>query len=347
MDEPDQGVLLYYCYLRQIQEDVHSVAAWYEERCDARGLKGRVRVAEDGVNVTLGGSMAALEHHICDVRRHPVLGQYSPDFKLSASQGALNTRSRAETGFAALAIRRCKELVTLGPLAHGRADPHAHAARHLTPLEFHTMLQQATCAQTGQHTAGPHPSTPAASLPTHQGCVLTTQGCSQPQPGAQPQPQARSQPQPLALPPALPCPRPPALPPAPALSPPSCTSPHPYPWRAPDRPWPGQDGAPALGPAAPKEPGRCQAREVVLLDARNVYETEIGHFDAAGVALLDPGTRCFSDLPAWLEAQRGRLAHRRILMYCTGGVRCERASAYIKEMGPEFQDVFQLAGGPA
>lgn len=86
--------------------------------------------------------------------------------------------------------------------------------------------------------------------------------------------------------------------------------------------------------------------DVVLLDARNVYETAIGHFRVPGVPLLDPQTRCFSDLPDWVDDHAQCLAGKTVLMYCTGGVRCERASAYLREKGPAFANVYQLKGGP-
>ena len=63
-----------------------------------------------------------------------------------------------------------------------------------------------------------------------------------------------------------------------------------------------------------------------------------------GVPLLDPATRTFADLPAWVDASLEALRGKRVLMYCTGGVRCERASAYLRSRGPDFQDVFQLHG---
>eukprot|EP00877_Chromochloris_zofingiensis_P013686 jgi/Chrzof1/8571/Cz03g15310.t1 len=85
--------------------------------------------------------------------------------------------------------------------------------------------------------------------------------------------------------------------------------------------------------------------DVVLLDARNVYETAIGHFRVPGVPLLDPQTRCFSDLPDWVDDHAQCLAGKTVLMYCTGGVRCERASAYLREKGPAFANVYQLKGG--
>lgn len=64
-----------------------------------------------------------------------------------------------------------------------------------------------------------------------------------------------------------------------------------------------------------------------------------------GAELLNPQLRQFSELPLWMNANAERLEGRKVLMYCTGGVRCERASALLKGMGPGFQDVSQLEGG--
>ena len=95
-------------------------------------------------------------------------------------------------------------------------------------------------------------------------------------------------------------------------------------------------------------PENNNSKETVLIDCRNIYETRIGRFEAEGVTTLDPTTRAFSELPAWLEANVHRLAGKRVLMSCTGGVRCERASAYLRSLGDCFQgedDVVQLQGG--
>lgn len=83
----------------------------------------------------------------------------------------------------------------------------------------------------------------------------------------------------------------------------------------------------------------------MILDARNLYESRIGRFQVPGVRTLLPPTRCFSDLPAWMDANGASLRGRRVLMYCTGGVRCERASAYLRSKGPAFADAVQLRGG--
>lgn len=66
----------------------------------------------------------------------------------------------------------------------------------------------------------------------------------------------------------------------------------------------------------------------------------------AGVETLRPPTRCFSDWPAWVDQNLPVLENKRVLMYCTGGVRCERASAYLCSKGAPFSNVQQLRGAP-
>ncbi|XP_027363994.1 rhodanese-like domain-containing protein 6 isoform X2 [Abrus precatorius] len=83
----------------------------------------------------------------------------------------------------------------------------------------------------------------------------------------------------------------------------------------------------------------------VLLDARNLYETRIGKFHAPNVETLDPQVRQYSDFSSWIDDNGDRLKGKNILMYCTGGIRCEMASAYIKSKGAGFENVFQLFGG--
>lgn len=79
----------------------------------------------------------------------------------------------------------------------------------------------------------------------------------------------------------------------------------------------------------------------VVIDCRNAYESRIGCFDGA----LRPPTRQFSDFPAWCRENRSVLEGRRVLMYCTGGIRCERASAYLLGSDVEAATVGQLHGG--
>lgn len=81
----------------------------------------------------------------------------------------------------------------------------------------------------------------------------------------------------------------------------------------------------------------------VVIDTRNDYEVAIGSFAGA----VDPGTRRFSDFPGWFRANRDALfagAERpRVAMFCTGGIRCEKATAFLKAEG--IEDVHHLKGG--
>jgi UPF0176 protein len=81
------------------------------------------------------------------------------------------------------------------------------------------------------------------------------------------------------------------------------------------------------------------AGDVVLLDTRNVYEVGIGTFEGAA----DPMTRSFREFPAYVEKTLDPARHKRIAMFCTGGIRCEKASAYMLSRG--FEEVYHLEGG--
>lgn len=82
------------------------------------------------------------------------------------------------------------------------------------------------------------------------------------------------------------------------------------------------------------------ADDVVLLDVRNGYEHAIGHFRGA----LLPPLRQFSDLPAYITEHRQLFVGKKVVMYCTGGIRCESASAYVKHHC-DAVSVTQLYGG--
>ena len=79
--------------------------------------------------------------------------------------------------------------------------------------------------------------------------------------------------------------------------------------------------------------------DVVLIDTRNDYEVAIGTFQGA----IDPQTASFRDFPAWWEANRQRFAGKRIAMFCTGGIRCEKSTNFLLGQGAE--DVYHLKGG--
>lgn len=78
----------------------------------------------------------------------------------------------------------------------------------------------------------------------------------------------------------------------------------------------------------------------ILIDTRNDYEVAIGTFAGA----TDPRTKTFRDFPAWFRAHRDELGDApRIAMFCTGGIRCEKATAFLKAEG--LDDVHHLKGG--
>jgi len=80
---------------------------------------------------------------------------------------------------------------------------------------------------------------------------------------------------------------------------------------------------------------------VVVIDTRNKYETKIGSFQNA----LDPETSSFREFPDWVKKFKNseNNTNKKIAMFCTGGIRCEKASSLMKEEG--FEDVFHLQGG--
>ena len=95
------------------------------------------------------------------------------------------------------------------------------------------------------------------------------------------------------------------------------------------------------------EPGDWNALvddpNTLVIDTRNSYETAIGTFDGA----IDPGTESFRDFPQWAETTLRPLmednGNKRIAMFCTGGIRCEKASSYLQQRG--FGEVHHLRGG--
>ena len=81
------------------------------------------------------------------------------------------------------------------------------------------------------------------------------------------------------------------------------------------------------------------APDVAVIDTRNDYEVAIGTFEGA----VDPQTESFRDFPTWWAANRERFEGKRIAMFCTGGIRCEKSTNYL--LGQGIEDVFHLKGG--
>ena len=86
---------------------------------------------------------------------------------------------------------------------------------------------------------------------------------------------------------------------------------------------------------------QMQAEDTIVIDARNDYEFDVGHFRGA----IRPDIRNFRDLPDWMLENREMFEGKKVLTYCTGGIRCEKFSGWLVREG--FEDVAQLHGGIA
>ncbi len=101
--------------------------------------------------------------------------------------------------------------------------------------------------------------------------------------------------------------------------------------------------APSVAPATLRRwlaQGRDdEGRDVVLLDTRNDYETDVGLFEGA----VDYRIPSFTAFPAAVAADRARFEGKTVVSYCTGGIRCEKAALHMQDLG--IERVFQLEGG--
>ncbi|MFN5696049.1 MAG: rhodanese-related sulfurtransferase [Cyanobacteriota bacterium] len=103
--------------------------------------------------------------------------------------------------------------------------------------------------------------------------------------------------------------------------------------------------AEAVGTYVPPQQWEALIRDpdTLVVDTRNAYEVAVGSFEGA----IDPGTSSFREFPAWVEhTLRPLVAERRpkaIAMFCTGGIRCEKSTAYLQQQG--FEGVHHLQGG--
>jgi UPF0176 protein len=83
--------------------------------------------------------------------------------------------------------------------------------------------------------------------------------------------------------------------------------------------------------------------DTIVIDTRNDFEVQAGSFEGA----VNPETASFRQFPAWFDAEAERLRaagkEPKFAMFCTGGIRCEKATAYVRSKG--FEDVYHLKGG--
>lgn len=202
-------VLLYY-YYNHI-EDPDAFAAEHLELCKSMNLKGRILVANEGINGTVSGTVEDTEQYMAHMKNHPLFENIV--FKIDESEGHT---------FKKMHVRPRPELVNLS--LEDDINPHEITGEYVEPEDFFKQMQD---------------------------------------------------------------------------------------------------------------------DNTVVLDARNTYEYDVGHFRGA----IRPDVETFRDLPEWVEENREMLEGKRILTYCTGGIRCEKFSGWLKREG--FDDVGQLHGGIA
>ncbi|KAK6911669.1 tRNA uridine(34) hydroxylase, N-terminal [Dillenia turbinata] len=135
--QEEYGVLLYYKYAEV--RDLEELFSFYNSNCNSLRLLGRVRLAPHGVNVTVGGKLKCLGKHIDALKENAIFE--GTDFKLASCAPPMNDRVANECGFTSLSIRIVKELVTLSSCPLLKPPKISEAGRHLSAVEFHSVLQ--------------------------------------------------------------------------------------------------------------------------------------------------------------------------------------------------------------
>lgn len=206
-DQLQYNILLFYKFVTI--PDPEQFTADHLQYCKDLGVKGRIIVAEEGINGTVSGTVAQTEQYISDFRANPMFADMI--FKIDASD---------EHAFKKMFVRHKKELVTFR--YEKELDPNQISGKRLSPVEFHEQLQE---------------------------------------------------------------------------------------------------------------------EDVVVIDGRNDYEYEIGHFRNA----IRPDVESFREFPQWIRENLSQYKDKKVLTYCTGGIRCEKLTGFLMNEG--FNDVAQLEGG--
>ncbi len=205
-------ILLYYKYV--FIQYPNALMKWHRELCTQLELTGRIVLAHEGVNATVGGSQEHIEQYKEAVSKHPLFGGI--DFKESPGDAGYFPRMR---------------IVVKNEIVHLGIDPTAVTTHttgiHLKPSQVHELIQR-------------------------------------------------------------------------------------------------------------------KPKDLVILDARNEFESKVGKFTDA----ITPPIQHFRELPAYIDNNLEQFKDKEVLMYCTGGIRCERASAYLNLKGVAKQ-VYQIEGGIA
>ncbi|KAL0454628.1 UNVERIFIED_CONTAM: Rhodanese-like domain-containing protein 6 [Sesamum latifolium] len=314
-EQKDYGVLLYYKYTAI--PDLQELFDFYHSNCTSLSLLGRVRLSSHGVNVTVGGRLRALEEHIEAVKSNALFE--GTDFKLASCFEPLDNQVARECGFTSLSIRIVK---VLGSHAYGVCicicvNVCVYVKEPKGGRQLRKLLMEVERTLTKDFQLEAKQSKNKRKRRIFQ--YLAEENCNV----------------------GIPCKTELEL---------VTLSSHPL-LKSPEISDAGRHLSAAEFHSVLQSAGKCEEKsagsdkKLILLDARNLYETRIGKFDAPDVKTLDPEIRQYSDLPSWIDNNTEQLRGNNILMYCTGGIRCEMASAYIRSKGAGFENVFQLYGG--
>lgn len=260
-------IALYYCYVPINNLDEH--VAFQAQICGS-DLKGRVRVAEEGINGVLSGRLEHLEEYERQLRQE--LSRNGPTFDLDVKYCQLRKDLDLNVQlFVELSVQKTSHVVRLVEPYHEKAKQKRKS--ETSPSKEDYQLVQEIWSKTQEELL----RSESDATPRHL--------------------------------------------------------------------------SPAEWDARLEELGQRPDASVVLLDCRNSYESNVGHFQVPNATTLLTNTRKFTELPkVLLQNKRELQDSSHIFMYCTGGVRCERASAFLKtlleEEGKDAQpEIYQLQGG--
>ena len=262
-----------------------SVAEFYSQLCSSLDMTGKIRIAHEGLNITVAGSNESISEFITKASQHDTL----VDLKLAMDPDAQLQFFKPSPGckhvFDDLSVKVVEEICPFGVPGY-------------VPRVWMAGERGLDSGGSVDLTAGPVAGVSGGSLPQVPEEV-SLPGGERTEAGVFPE--------------------------CPAAA---CTR---------------NGGVTYLQPAEFHEILSSAAQDdVVVLDARNYYESMLGQFSNA----ICPAIRKFSTLPQWLQAQAASFRDKRVLSYCTGGVRCEKAAAYLSELlGPDAREAATLEGG--
>lgn len=284
-------IALYYCYI--VIPDLKQHCQFHVDLCNRLDLQGRIRVAPEGINGVLSGTLCALQEYDRDLQKAlkqlhstkdttlsttPINSQMAMDWELDVKYCQLRSDLPLSSQlFDTLVVNETKTVVSLIGTTYEEKKAQKKNKRRQRRVVPNGQRDGEVAAA----------ATPTQSLARYTETIYA-RGLEILQPAVRLSPQEWEQ-RLLEL----------------------------------------EASSPSTNPALPA----TRQKKVVLLDCRNVYESNVGYFQVPHAETILTNTRKYSELPQVLVEQVDRLAASdEIFMYCTGGVRCERASVFLQSL---------------